>query len=80
MKIDKLQFFIVNDTTVPPNFSRYRTEPYLHHSLKTYFSKTTRQKLKVNVYSYRASLVLSEFNFTFNFCRVVFEKLVIKFD
>ena len=45
---------------------------------KGYFSKTLRQKLKVNIYSYREVLALSECNFTFNFCRVVFEILILK--
>ena len=52
--------------------------PYLNQTLKTKFSKTPRQKLKVNMYSYRVSLVLSEYNFTFNFYRAVFEKFVFK--
>ena len=52
--------------------------PYPNQTLKTNFSKNTRQKLKRNIYSYRVSLALTEYNFTFNFCRVFFEKLVSK--
>ena len=37
-----------------------------------------RQKSKVNIYSYRTNLALLEYNFTFNLCRVVLEKLVFK--
>ena len=37
-----------------------------------------RQKLKMNTYSYRVRLALSEYHFTLNFCQVVFEKLVYK--
>ena len=49
-----------------------------YRNLKINFSITTRQKLKLNIYTYRVSLALSEYNFTFKFCRVVFEKLVFK--
>ena len=37
------------------------------------FSKTTRQKFKVNIFSDRVKLALSEYFLTFNICRVVFE-------
>ena len=49
---------------------------YPNQTLKTNFSKTPRQKLKLNIHSYRVGLDLSEYNFTFNFCREVFEKLL----
>ena len=52
--------------------------PYPNQTLKTNYSKTPRQKFIVNIYSHRVSLALSEYNFTFNFCRVVSEKLVLK--
>ena len=52
--------------------------PYPDQTLKTNFSNTPRQKFKVNAYSYRTNLALSEYNFTFNFCRVVIEKIVSK--
>ena len=42
------------------------------------FSKSPRQKLKINVYSNRARLTLQEYIFTFNFYRGVFEKSVFK--
>ena len=40
--------------------------PYSNQILETNFSKTTRQKLKLNIYFYRVSLALSEYNFTIN--------------
>ena len=51
---------------------------YPNQTLKTNISKTPRQKLKVNIDSYRESLALSEYNFTFSFCPGDFEKLVFK--
>ena len=53
-------------------------EPCPYLTLVEFFSKFLRQKLKVTIYSYRASLALSEFNFTFELCRVVFEKFDLK--
>ena len=47
-------------------------------SLKTYFSKTLQQKLKVKLYSDRARLTLQEYMFTFNFYREAFDELVFK--
>ena len=52
--------------------------PYLNQILELNFSITTRQILKVNMYSDRINLALSEYNFTFNFFRVVIEKLYSK--
>ena len=52
--------------------------PYLNQYLKSNIIITARQKSKVNIYAYRVSLVLSEYNFTFNFCQAVIEKLVFK--
>ena len=52
--------------------------PYHNQTLKTNFSKTSRQKLRVKVYFDRAMLALSEYNFIFKFCRKVFEKLAFK--
>ena len=49
-----------------------RSVPYPNQTLKRDFSKTLRYKLKVNIYSYRVRLVLSEYDFIFNFCRGVF--------
>ena len=63
---------------VSSNLSPYCIESYSNQTLKTNFSKTTQQKLKVNIYSYRVSLAQPEYNFTFNFCRGLFEKLVFK--
>ena len=57
----------------------YRTVTYPYLTLKTTFSKTLRYKLKVNIYSYWLNLVLSEYNFTFNFCLGVLEKLIFRF-
>ena len=51
---------------------------YLNQTLKTDFSKNLRQKFKVKLYSYGVNLILSEYNVTFNFCRVVYEKLVFQ--
>ena len=59
-------------------FAEFVSVLYPYRTLKTNFSKTPRQKLKVNIYSYRVSLALSEYNFTFNFCRVVNEKFGFK--
>ena len=47
------------------NFSHGFTN--LNNTLKTNFSKTPQQKLKVKLYSNRVGLSLSEYNFTFNF-------------
>ena len=54
------------------------SEPYPNQTLKTKFSKTAQQKLKVNMNSYRVSLVLSEHTVTFKFYWEDFEKLVFK--
>ena len=59
-------------------FTELVSVPYPNCTLETNFSKTTRQKLQLKVYSYRVTLALSEYNFAFNFCRVVFEKLAFK--
>ena len=56
----------------PKLVSYYRSVPCPNQTLK----KTPRQKLKVNAYSYRVNLALSEYNFTFNFYRVVFKKFL----
>ena len=48
------------------------TVPYPNQTLKTVFSKTIRQKLKLNIFSYRVSLALSEYNLTFDFLVVYF--------
>ena len=50
-------------TSNSPNLS-----PYPNQTLKTNFSKTPLQNLKLNIHSYRISLALSEYYFTFNFC------------
>ena len=50
--------------------------PCPNQTLETEISKTPRPKLKLNKHSFRVDLALSEYNF--NFCRVVFEKLVSK--
>ena len=57
---------------------RTRTVPYFYKTKKSKFSKTTRQKFKMYIYTYRIDLALSEYDFTFNFCRVVIEKLGFK--
>ena len=51
---------------------------YLNNSLKAEFSKTTRQKLKVKLYSDRARLTLSGYIFNSNFCRRTCEKFKLK--
>ena len=63
--------FVLQDTPLSPNLS-----PYRNQTLKTNFSKSLRQKLKLNKFSYLVNHALSEYNFTFNFCRLVLEKLV----
>ena len=59
-------------------FRRTCLVPYPDQTLKTNFSKTPRQKLKVNIYSYRESLALTEYIFTLNFCRAVFEEISLQ--
>ena len=49
-----------------------------YQTLDTNFSKTSRQKLKVNLYPDRARLTLQEYKFNLNFCPRVFEKLILK--
>ena len=56
----------------------YHTEPYHYQTLMANFSKTTRQKLIVKLYSDKERLTLKEYIVIFNFCRTVFEKLAIK--
>ena len=70
--ISKIDFFLISTRTC------LRIVLYSYQTFKTNYSKTSRQKFKVNIYSYRASLALSEYNLTFNFCRRVSEKLVFK--
>ena len=50
-----------------------------NQTLKTNFSKTPRQKLKVKLFSDRAKLTLQESIFTFSFYRLVCEKFVFKY-
>ena len=52
--------------------------PNPNQTLKTNCSKNPPQKLKLKLYSYRVSLVLSEYNFTLNFCRGVFEQFKVR--
>ena len=59
-------------------FPELVTVPYPNQTFKTNFSKTTRQKLKVKLYSDRAWLTLLENILTFNFSRRAFEKSVFK--
>ena len=66
----------IHRTPVFPNLSPYRSVLYPNETLNTNFSKTSRQKLKLNIYSYRVNLALSEYNFILNFCRRVFKKFV----
>ena len=63
-------------SAVSPNLSTYRTEPYLNQTLKPNFSKTPRQKLKVNIYSCRVGLSLSEYNFTFFVSEIGLQSLI----
>ena len=57
-------------------FDELVSAPYSNQTSGTNFSKTTRQKLKVKVYSDRARLSLYEHIITFNFYRRIFVKLV----
>ena len=50
--------------------------PYPNQTSIPYYSKAPRQISKLSIYSYKISITLSEYNFTFNFCRVVIAKLV----
>ena len=52
--------------------------PYLNKSLKPEFSKTTRQKLKIKLFSNRARVTLSEYIFNWNFRRRTFEKFELE--
>ena len=45
-------------TAVSSILSTYRIEPYPNQTLETNFSKSTRQKLKVKVYSNRTRVTL----------------------
>ena len=67
---------IISSLSLYTCFPELVSVPYDNQTMKTNISKTPRQKLKVNTYSYRVGFVLSEYNFTFNFCRGVFEILV----
>ena len=55
-----------------------RTVPYPNQTLKTNLLITTRQKLKVNLYSDRPMLTLLEYIFSLKSYRVVIEKSVFK--
>ena len=52
---------------------RTRTVPYFDKIFETKYSKTIRQKFKVNIFSDRVKLALSGSYFSFIFCRIVFE-------
>ena len=54
---------------------RTRTVRYFDKIFESKFSKTTRQKFKMCIHFYRTDVALSEYEFTLNFCRVVFEKI-----
>ena len=60
------------------SFSEFVPVPYLNKTFKSIFSITTLQKLKVNIYCLRTNLALSEYNYNFNFCRVLIEKIDLK--
>ena len=45
---------------------------------KSKFSKITRQNFKMNIYSERESLTLSENEITSKFCRIFYEKFGLK--
>ena len=49
-------------------FPELVTVPYPNQHLEQNFSKTTRQKLKFNIYSLGVSFVLSQYNLTFYLC------------
>ena len=52
---------------------RTRTLPYFDKIFKTKYSNTIRQKFKVNIFSDRVKLALSESYFIFIFWRLVFD-------
>ena len=55
-----------------------RTVPYFDKKFETKFSKNIRQKFKVNLFSDRVKLALSESYFSFIFCRLVLENFDIE--
>ena len=71
-------FFQIHATIRYSSFPELVSIPYPNQTLKVDFSKSPRQKLKLNIYSCRASLTLSEYNFTFKLCQVLFEKSIFK--
>ena len=52
--------------------------PYFNQTLRSKFSKTIRQKFDMYTHFYRIDILQSDYNFTFNFCRVVIEKFGLK--
>ena len=60
-------------TVLPSNLSPYLNRTVLHdHFFESKFSKTTRQKFIVYIFSDRVNLALLESFLTFNICREVF--------
>ena len=57
---------------------RIRTVLYFDQTFESKFSKTTRPKFKVNIFSDRMNLALSEYFSNFNICRVVFKNFDLK--
>ena len=52
--------------------------PYFEQTLRSKFSKITRQRFKMYIHFYRTGVALSEYNFSYNFCRVLIEKFGFK--
>ena len=57
---------------------RTRTLPNYDKHFESKFSKTSRHKFKVNIFSDRVNLALPESYLTFNICRVVYENFDLK--
>ena len=68
-----IEFFSVPNRTMI-------TEQNYDQIFKSKFSKTTRQKFKINILSYRVNLALSEYSLTFNIFRVVLRILILEID
>ena len=62
------------------SYSIYGNSSELVHNqyLKSNITITARHSSKVNIYYGRTALTLSEYNFIFSFCQVVFEKFDFK--
>ena len=65
------------DPGLPVSSGPFKTDISFESSANNFFLQISpRQKLKLNIYSCRLGLALSEYDFTFNLCQGVFEKLI----